>query len=182
MRGLIDCGLTYKSGYWRSGDDSLEDIIVWNRQQLERNFSLGYTEHYSGGYKQMLFDWEGFSEVRLFINNEAEDDFFSFSLIVPESDLMSCGDDESVSEQKKIEQLQELALGMWSRENLSCIQTRWECSFGAREPGEIERGKAPSTEPFSIIPAGVYKESWGYAVGKTERKGLLLRKKDRNTA
>lgn len=178
VRALIDRGLSYKSGVWHSEKDSLEDIIVWNRRKLESNFSLGATEHYSNDYKQMLFNWEGFSEARLFINNEAEDEFFSFSLIVPEINLIDFRNGEWAAEPEKMKRLEELALGVWSRESLSCIQTSWEYSYGARAPEEIEQGAEPSSEPFSIIPGNLYRECWGAAVDKAERNGLLLRAKD----
>ena len=37
-----------------------------NQTKLEKDFQLGFTEHYSHDYKQVLYSFRGYSEVRGF--------------------------------------------------------------------------------------------------------------------
>ena len=85
---LINNGLSFKSGYWGSEKNTLEEIISWNQQKLNDDFQLGYTEHYTHDYKQVLFNFYGFSVARLFILNYKKYDHFSFELIIPEDDFL----------------------------------------------------------------------------------------------
>ena len=85
---LINSGLIFKSGYFESKDDTYEDIVEWNQKKLDDDFVLGYKEHCSNDYKQLLFNYYDFSEVRLFIMNHREKSSFTFELIVPEEDLI----------------------------------------------------------------------------------------------
>ncbi|MCI9384664.1 MAG: hypothetical protein HFI24_10755 [Lachnospiraceae bacterium] len=85
---LIHSGLVFKSGYWGFENDSFDDIITWNQNRLDKNFQLGYTEHHSHDYKQMLFDYFNFSEVRLFVMNNRKERTFSFELIVPDQESL----------------------------------------------------------------------------------------------
>lgn len=84
---LVHSGPVFKSGYWGFENDSFAGIIAWNQKKLDEDFELGYTEHHSYDYKQMLFDYADFSEVRLFIMNQRRKPVFSFALIVPEYDF-----------------------------------------------------------------------------------------------
>ena len=85
---VIDAGLVFKSGYWGFENDSFDDIVAWNQNKLDNNFQLGYTEHYSHDFKQMLFDFSDFSEVRLFVMNDKKSSTFDFNLIIPEDDFV----------------------------------------------------------------------------------------------
>lgn len=44
-------------------------MLKWNQKKLQEDFELAYTEHYSHDYKQMLFNFYDFSEIRLIVNN-----------------------------------------------------------------------------------------------------------------
>lgn len=126
---LTGCGLVYKCGYWHSENDSLEEILTWNQAKIQSNFELGYDEHFSNGYKQMLFEFNDFSEVRLFINNESDCDSFSFHLIIPEDDFLDySADDEVIRLTDRMNIIKDLAVRMWQAGGMSCIQTSWECS------------------------------------------------------
>ena len=35
---LLSCGLIYKSGFWNSENDSLDEILVWNQKKLGANY------------------------------------------------------------------------------------------------------------------------------------------------
>ena len=176
---LIFCGLSYKSGFWNSEKDSLEEILVWNQRKLEENFQLGYTEHYSHNYKQMLFDFHDFSEVRLIVTNSNISKSFSFYLIIPEDDFVEYDDMEKCKRlTHKMELVEELAFSMWKTGDMCCIQTAWECSDCVTDIFDIIKGTEPSVEPFAIIPENTYYTKWDCSCEKTYRDGVILRNDD----
>ena len=67
---LEQTGLRYLSGYWGAEKNSGDEIIRWNQSKLEQDFQLGFTEHYSHDYKQVLYSFRGYSEVRGFWMNQ----------------------------------------------------------------------------------------------------------------
>ena len=67
---LTQAGLPFRSGFWGCEGSTLPEIIAWNQGKLEDDFRLGFTEHYAHGYRQVLFDCGGFSEVRGFWQNQ----------------------------------------------------------------------------------------------------------------
>ncbi len=152
---LIGAGLEYKCGYWEFEDDRLEDIIVWNSKLLRENFELGYDEHYSHDYKQSYWRFRDFSEVRLYILNESEDDHFEICIIIPEDDLLQWEDGIPFFYPDALDGIKELARRIWVWGVAEVIQTDLELS--ARVPlYEIAEGAVPSAEPFAIIPADMY--------------------------
>ena len=71
---LDKAGMKFFSGYWGYEEDSLEETIEWNQRKLEADFNLGFTEHCSHDYKQVVYKLSGYSEVRGFwMNNYPED-------------------------------------------------------------------------------------------------------------
>lgn len=125
---LIHSGLVFKSGYWGFENESYDDIIIWNQNKLDEDFELGYTEHHSHDYKQMLFDYFDFSEVRLFVMNNRKERTFSFELIVPEYDLLDYTEENEgkYSVQRKTERmelLKSVAKKMWVGTATLAIQT-----------------------------------------------------------
>ena len=87
---LDKAGMKFRSGYWGFEEDSLEETIEWNQQKLEEDFNLGFTEHHSHDYKQVIYRFGGYSEVRGFwMNNYPEDGEFTYEIIIPESDVLS---------------------------------------------------------------------------------------------
>ena len=63
---LEQAGIKFKSGCWGSEHNILEEICVCNQRKLEENFKLGFTQHYSYNFKQVLFNFETYSHVRGF--------------------------------------------------------------------------------------------------------------------
>lgn len=155
-RALIHSGLTFKSGYWGFENDSFEDMIQWNQKKLDENFELGEKEHHSHDYKQFVFDYFDFSEVRLFIMNNQKESTFTFELIVPEDDLGEYEEKEngkySVQRNtKRMEQLKSLAKNVWIHSSVLAIQTSWECSSCPPAAEKIAAGMKPQAEPFCIL-------------------------------
>ena len=51
--------IKFKSGYWESDGNSIEEIINWNSKLLTKKFQLGYDEHVKNDYKQVLLKSRG---------------------------------------------------------------------------------------------------------------------------
>ena len=176
---LIHSGLIFKSGYWGFEKDSFEDIIQWNQKKLDENFELEETEHHSHDYKQFVFDYFDFSEVRLFIMNNRKEPTFTFELIVPEDDLREYAEKEngkySVQRNtKRMEQLKSLAKNIWIHSSVLAIQTSWECSSRPPVAEKIAAGMEPQAEPFCIFNASSLKNETNFIFENLERNGVLI--------
>lgn len=175
---LIHSGLTFRSGYWGFENDSFEDIIQWNQKKLNENFELRETEHYSHGYKQFVFNYLNFSEVRLYVMNNRKESTFTFDLIVPEDDLREYveKEDGNYSVQRnteRMEQLKSLAKNVWIHSSVLAIQTSWECSSYPPMAEKIAAGMKPQAEPFCILNSFLQNEA-DFVFEKIERNGVLM--------
>ena len=72
-KSLVDCGLVFKSGYLGFEKELFKDIISWNQNALDDS---------SFGFKQMLFFFSDFSEVRLYISGDRSYSTLNFNLII----------------------------------------------------------------------------------------------------
>ena len=176
---LLHSGLVFKSGYWGFENDSFDDIIIWNQKKLDENFELGYTEHHSHDYKQMLFDYCDFSEVRLFVMNNRKERTFTFELIVPEDDLLDFtvenkGQYSVQLKTERMEQLKSVAKKMWAGTAILAIQTGWEASGIPPSAGKIAKGINPQIEPFCIISSSSLKKETVLVYEYIERNGVLI--------
>ena len=169
---LIHSGLVFNSGYWGFENDSFDDIITWNQIKLDEDFQLGYTEHHSHDYKQMLFNYFDFSEVRLFVMNSRKKRTFSFELIVPEYDLLDYT--EKNVKIKNMEQLKTVAKKMWVSTASLAIQTGWEDSDCPPSARKIAKGVKPQIEPFCIIHSSSFEKIPGLIYEYVERNGVLI--------
>lgn len=191
---LLAGGFAFLSGYWGSEEDSFADIIAWNQKKLEENYELGFTEHYSHGYKQMLFDYGGYSEVRMFVSNDRDEDVFSFDVIIPEDELIDWNGGAPGYNSEKIAGLERFCQKIWMQAYISTVQTELELSDPAPTAEEIRAGAVPGAEPFAILPKEVWqgfcrrdklsaerndteRVSEKYACRNTGRSGVLLRLK-----
>lgn len=176
---LLACGLRFKSGYYEAENDSWDDIIAWNQNKLDDDFELGYEEHYIHDYKQMLFDFCDFTEVRLFILNVHGAEEISFYLIIPEADLIEdttlC---DTMSQADKMNVIERLAIDMWKYGNIRGIQTGWEGSECGVSIEEMIQGMVPFVEPFAIVPSTLYREEWGLENSEIEGDGTFIYSKE----
>lgn len=176
---LCHSGLTFTSGYWGSEQDSYSDIISWNQMKLAENFELGWDEHYTHDYKQMLFRFEAFSEVRLFIHNMRDNDSFSFELIIPEDDFFtypSLGDihEEPLLHLKQLEKVEQLAIRMWESETMDCILADWESLYNTTTFSDIAAGAPPLIEPFCIVPQSLISSKQRIEYQPIARNGAFI--------
>jgi len=177
---LQKTGFVFKSGYWGAEKETLEDIAAWNSKKLSADYELSYDEHYSKGYKQICWDYHGFSEVRLFIVNSKDEEAFSFEIIIPESEFVKFRKKRAIYDPQIIDDLKKLACELWQWNCISAIQTALELSDGDISVEEMENGKCPSAEPFAIIPESFLKESCleGFEVMHIDRDGILIEEKN----
>ena len=69
-----------------------KEIAAWNQKKLEKDFCLGPTTHRSRDYKQTLYRFGDYSEVRGFWMNQYPDKgLFNCSIIIPESEVVDEG-------------------------------------------------------------------------------------------
>ena len=106
---LHKAGLVFKGGCFDAEKYSLEEILCWNQKHLENNFQLGFSEHYSHGYKQMYFKYGEFSEVRGFwMNNYPEVDEFTLEIIIPEDDILEYNENGQFGCSYRVKEIQML--------------------------------------------------------------------------
>jgi len=174
---LVDGGLVYKSGFGGFEKDSFDEIVAWNQKKLDENFQLGFTENFSHDYKQMLFAFSDFSEVRLYILNEKESATFAYHLIVPESDLVEYAhlraDYTSYRHTEKMELLKTLAKHMWRSVELLAVRTEWEASSWGIKPENTLHA-----EPFCIIKKASVPGDLSLPFEEMERDGVLIEDSD----
>jgi len=134
-------------------DMKLDAIVDWNQQRLERKFELGFNDHVSLDYRQILLAHPLYSHCRLYIY--ARD--CQFVLIVPEAEIFEncagpiCEADADLSfVAEQVRPLEMLARHVWSSGLFAAIQTNGELgySFAVRD---LDTGKAASVVPFAIL-------------------------------
>ena len=187
---LIDAGLVFKSGIWDAENDSLDDIIAYNQDKLDKNFQLGRRTPFSRDFRQMLFEFSNFSEVRLFITNVKKSSTFNFYLIIPEDDFLDYGKEQlktlDVIEQRivpkklyhKMELIKNLSVKICTHSPTLIIQTSWELSEQSVDFRKAESGTKPLCEPFCIIPRHLMRDSWGLTGDNVVKDGIVLEDKE----
>ncbi|MGN0695423.1 MAG: hypothetical protein ACI4J5_01510 [Oscillospiraceae bacterium] len=148
---LGNSGMKFISGFRGCEDNSFNEIIGWNQSKLEQDFKLGYTEDHLNDYRQVLFEFGDFSPVRVFImNNYPEQDTFSFELLIPEADVISCGYPLRFRADR-IYPLIGAAELIWQLPFVQTIQTGTEADSAAVGISALKNGKcAPHISPFAI--------------------------------
>lgn len=175
---LDESGLKFKSGYWGFENDSLEDTISWNQQKLENNFQLGLSEHHSHDYKQTVYEYGGFSEVRGFwLNNCPQDDEFTFLIIIPEDEILDFSKELFPFRKDSTEKILTLAKAIYKFPLIQTIQTGLESPGGSIQSlPKIKNGTPPLTEPFAVIPCECLErlKTSDYEVHTIERNGAVI--------
>ncbi len=168
-------GLIFKSGFMEFKKDSLEETILWNQKKLEDNFELGYSEHCSHDYKQILFDFTGLSETRMYIMNDRKKKIFIFHIIIPEEDLQVWDDGYAIYGSCKFKMILQLIENIWEQPYIDLIQTSLELS-GPPSLNDIVEGEFPCAEPFAILPKNISVNNLKdeYNIYETSRAGMVL--------
>lgn len=177
---LQKAGLKFKSGYYESENFSLEEILSWNQKHLENNFHLGFTEHHSHDYKQVLFDYGTFSEVRGFwLNNYPEEDEFTLEIIIPEEDILEYDGNVKYGysyKEKEIELLINTSIILWNSSLVKTIQTGLECCDAVLSISGLWAGEIPNMYPFAIVPDKFAEQlqKRGMNIEKLDGNGILV--------
>ena len=122
------------------GDLTLDAVIDWNQERLDRDFELGYTEHVSNNYRQILLLNHRYRECRVLVLHESR----QVDVIVPEADVIGAG---------QLDPLKRLAVAVWQTGLFVSVQTYGE--LGAATPyAALQTGEPPSMSPIAIVPVG----------------------------
>ena len=176
---LDRAGLGFSSGYREDEGLSQGEIAAWNQRKLEENFVLGMTTHRSHDYKQTLYDFGGYEEIRGFwMNQHPVQSAFTYLLIIPESEVLEDG--ILTFRADAAEELTELGKGLWQFPPVRAIQTGLELSDPPLSLAELRKGQSPNACPFVIVEPGCHPFDDGSQVIPLAggRPGLLLLESD----
>lgn len=174
---LNEYGMKFKSGYGGAEDDSFEVICECNQRKLEDNFKLGFTEHYSHDFKQVLFDFGEYSHVRGFwLNQYPDEDTFSFEIVIPEDEVL-VEEGKAIFRREKIEELLALSKKLWQFPYARTIQTGLEAMDASTGIADLLNGLHPNVTPFSMIEEKYNCfDNREYQVERISRDGIVLEK------
>lgn len=148
----------FKSGYWGSENNTLEEIISWNSTLLSKKFELGINEHVKEDYKQILLDSPLYSHLRLFWIYQSNE--ITLHMILPEYDVIL--DDNSWRfNGPQLAPILNLSIELWSFHKVSNVQTYHELGAPV-ELGKVLKGEQPSTEPFCIVGINIFEKLENY--------------------
>ena len=167
-------GLEFKGGLKGYENESMEDIMDWNQKKLEEDFELGYDEDASNDYKQMRFEYDGFSEVRGFIMNEEPiRGEYIFTLLIPQEEVHVEGD---TYKKEAVEKLKAIATKLWILPKARTMQTELELGEGITTEMDIRDGAAPSACPFAIVSEKQFgrMDTADYTAEHIEYGGVIL--------
>lgn len=161
---IVESGYPFKSGFWFHSDATYDEIVKWNQNKLEQGFKLGFTEHGSNDYMQIIFEAPEFSQMRGFWMYNKTD--VTFNLLIPEYDILNYEGGNKVLE-NKIAPIRAIGIQMWEEGLADAIQTNIEFDCGYYSLNEILCGKNLMVHPFAIIHRNVVpKFNSSYFIGK----------------
>jgi hypothetical protein len=168
---LLRKDLRFIGGYLEFMDEPLEDIIAWNEKKLSADFSIEPDEHYRENYRQACFDYHNFSEVRLYILNNKEEDEIDFVMITPEDELIRYKEGRFSYNPGIMAEIKDLIISIWDFSGVTAIQTSLELSGDTASINELEEGERPSIYPYAIIPEEYLRMYYGDNVTATRLDG-----------
>lgn len=147
---IMELGYSFKSGFWFHEDAKYKEIVEWNQKKLEQGFRLGYTEHGSHDYMQMLFHAEEYDEMRGFWMHMGDE--IVFELIVPEHEILNL-EGGFIVRQEKIEPMQRIGVHIWEKGLADAIQTSFEMDGGFYNLVHVLKQEKIMIHPYAIISA-----------------------------
>ena len=162
-RALEEAGVAFVSGFLEYADLSQEEIAAWNQRKLEENFTLEDTAHFSHDYRQSVYRFGDYSEVRGFwLNQDPEEDEFTYYHILPEAEVLA------------------LAQRLWQFPPVGAIQSELELDGPTVGLEALGRGESPILDPFAILGPDYSPKEEGLRVTALARgrPGLLVQEGD----
>jgi hypothetical protein len=165
----------YKSGFWNSESNTLDEIIIWNQQLLENKFILGFDEHVNNDYKQILLMSETFSELRHFWSYSKYE--IRGTILIPEYDVLT---DEDVwrFSSNQFDEIKDFCEWIWVNSSIEILQTCLEMDGGPINTSKINTGVQPYTHPISIVSEKTFKDLKGIkesiVIKSTEKNGVMM--------
>lgn len=175
-------GLRFSSGFLKDEGLSQVEIADWNQKQMEKDFKLGWSTCHLSGYKQMLYKFEGYTEVRGYWacewNRCLDSGLFTYFIIIPESEVAD-EDDYAIFCPDKTVQLRKLAERLWQFPAVKAIQTGVEENDHTKLR-ELRKGAPASVCPLAIVERDCHPYDDGSRVIKLTqgRPGFLLLEND----
>jgi hypothetical protein len=128
--------------------DDLNSIARWNQELLDKNFQLGWTQHYREGYQQFLLLNSFYEHCRVITSSQY------IRIIVPENEIiLPCFQRYEGIESLNLEQiypLKRLALSIWRTGLVTSIQTSPE-NGGLTTYRDLLAGNLPFICPFAVL-------------------------------
>ena len=172
---LERAGLGFRSGCWEDKGLSQAEIAAWNQKRLNEDFVLGMTTHRSHDYKQTLYRFGDYEEVRGFWMNQYPDGGqFNYSIIIPESEVVD-ENNYTIFLPNQAERLRELAEKLWQFPAVKAIQTGME-EDDHTKLRMLRKGVPACARPFAILEPDCHPYDDGSQVIELTqgRPGLLL--------
>lgn len=189
---LSRAGLVVKPSRYYDGKYTIEDIIKWNQEKLDKNFLLGYTESLDNDYRWVDLDYEGFSDTSVGIHNVKRSKNLVFQIFMPEDEFLEYdfeGDEitplEIIENAKppaprhdRMNKIRDAAVKIWEEYEVFAIQTEWELSDIAPLYYKIKKGALPQAEPFCILNYSLLRSRTKRKIKKLSKGGALLENKN----
>ncbi len=142
-------GLRFLAGYLEDRDLPQAEIAAWNQKKLEADFVLGLTTHCSRDYKQTLYRFGDYSEVRGFwMNRYPKRSAFTYTILIPQSEVLAYN---LTFRAQAVSELTALAKELWQFPPVEAVQTGLELSDPPLSLAELRRGVSPDASPFVIV-------------------------------
>ncbi|EFM08758.1 hypothetical protein PaecuDRAFT_4223 [Paenibacillus curdlanolyticus YK9] len=164
----------FKSGYWHAEHDSFEEIVKWNDRLLSKKFILGYDQHYTHDYKQLLLDSAMHHELRLFWMYGANE--ITLHFITSEDDVLLAYPPLRF-DLSKLQPFINLSVDLWTSQPASVVQTYLELGEPVRLR-KLNKGAQPSIEPFCMMGRELFNKMKSSLpanyVSKLHNRGVLV--------
>jgi hypothetical protein len=172
FRVLEAYGLSFNGGFRDGAGKTLSELIDIYQEQL-----LAQTE-FRDKYYQIFFSLEGFSDLRAYWSVSCRG--ARFTIIIPEEDFVdttAAGLPRNTAKKnrKAMDKIKELAVHVWEKTNVRCIQTAWEWSDVPCMYKDIRDQFAwPQVEPFAILPASDYPAMTATITKSLSKNGIVV--------
>ncbi len=172
IRVLEEYGLSFKCGDRDGAGKTLSELTDILQKQLQEQ------AEFSDKYYQLIFSFEGFSDLRAYFPVDYRG--VRFSIIIPEEDFADkyatgLPSDNARKNRKAMNKLKALAVHIWEKTNVRCIQTAWEWSDVPCMYEDIrDRNSLPQVEPFAILPASDYPAMTASVTKRLPKNGIVV--------